>query len=118
MVQPALACYMAKKHLLDTMPPYQGGGDMIETVAFIKITYAKCRKNLKQVHQILPVSSVLHAAIKYLQTIGMENIFAHEQALLHYAEAQLVSYSRITHHWHSKTKSGRDFFCDGWHSSA
>jgi hypothetical protein len=46
-----------KKDLLDKMPPYQGGGDMIRTVTFAKTTYADCRTSLKRARPTSPAPS-------------------------------------------------------------
>lgn len=80
-----------KKALLDAMPPYQGGGDMIETVAFTKVTFAKSPQKFEAGTPDITGVIGLGAAINYLQHIGMENIYAHEQALLHYAEPRLLA---------------------------
>lgn len=78
-----------KKTWLDAMPPYQGGGGMIETVAFSHITYAKAPQKFEAGTPDIAGVVGLHAAIDYLQSIGMENIAAHEQTLLQHAEPAL-----------------------------
>lgn len=80
-----------KTALLDAMPPYQGGGDMIETVAFSQITFAKAPQKFEAGTPDIAGVIGLSAAIHYVQAIGMENIFAHEQALLRYAEPKLLA---------------------------
>ncbi len=80
-----------KKALLDAMPPYQGGGDMIETVAFSKVTFAKTPQKFEAGTPDIAGVIGLGAAIRYMQAIGMENIYAHEQSLLHYAEPKLLA---------------------------
>jgi cysteine desulfurase/selenocysteine lyase len=81
----------AKKALLDTMPPYQGGGGMIETVSFAKITYAKTPQKFEAGTPDMGGVVGLHVAIDYVQAIGMAAIFKHEQALLNYAEPKLLA---------------------------
>ena len=81
----------AKKHLLDAMPPYQGGGDMIETVAFDRITFAKSPKKFEAGTPDIAGVIGLKAAIIYLQHIGMQSVFDHEQELLTYAESGLLN---------------------------
>lgn len=75
----------AKKAWLDRLPPYQGGGDMIETVAFDKVTFAKGPQKFEAGTPDIAGVIGLSAAIHYLNEIGLANIFAHEQALLAYA---------------------------------
>lgn len=81
----------AKKHLLDAMPPYQGGGDMIETVAFDRITFAKSPQKFEAGTPDIAGVIGLKAAIIYLQHIGMQSVFDHEQELLTYAESGLLN---------------------------
>lgn len=80
-----------KKALLDAMPPYQGGGDMIETVSFAKVTYAKVPQKFEAGTPDIGGVIGLAAAINYVESIGMANIFAHEQELLAHATPQLLA---------------------------
>lgn len=84
-----------KKVLLDAMPPYQGGGDMIETVAFDNVTFAQVPHKFEAGTPDIAGVIGLRAAIDYVQTIGMNNIFSHEQALLAYAESALLAISGL-----------------------
>lgn len=79
-----------KKALLDAMPPYQGGGDMIETVSFSHVTYAKVPQKFEAGTPDIAGVIGLSAALRYVQSIEMENIFSHEQHLLRYAEPKLL----------------------------
>ncbi len=79
-----------KKELLSAMPPYQGGGDMIESVAFDAITYAKPPGRFEAGTPNIAGVIGLMAAIQYIDKIGMKNIYQHDQALLAYAEKRLV----------------------------
>ncbi|HEX4044564.1 MAG TPA: cysteine desulfurase [Gammaproteobacteria bacterium] len=83
----------AKQAMLDEMPPYHGGGGMIETVALEDhvqaVTYLCAPHKFEAGTPDIAGAVGLHAAIDYLQTIGMENISAHEQCMLHYAEKAL-----------------------------
>jgi cysteine desulfurase/selenocysteine lyase len=78
-----------KETLLDSMPPYQGGGDMILSVSFEKTTYNalpyKFEAGTPNIAGVLGLASALH----YVSNLGIENIAAHEQDLLHYATAKL-----------------------------
>jgi cysteine desulfurase / selenocysteine lyase len=80
-----------KKILLDKMPPYQGGGGMIETVSFNHVTYAKAPHKFEAGTPDIAGVVGLGAALDYINAIGMDAIFAHEQALLTYAEEKLNS---------------------------
>jgi cysteine desulfurase/selenocysteine lyase len=78
-----------KAALLDAMPPYQGGGDMIRSVTFEKTLYntLPCKFEAGTPHIAGAVG--LGAAIDYLETLGMEAIAEHEQELLSYGTAAL-----------------------------
>lgn len=80
----------AKSDLLDMMPPYQGGGDMIETVDFSHVTYAKAPQSFEAGTPNIAGVVGLSAAINYLEKIGMQAIFEHDQALRKYAEKKLA----------------------------
>lgn len=78
-----------KKELLEKMPPYQGGGDMIEEVAFDKTTYNRLPLKFEAGTPMIAQVIGLGAAIDYIQTIGLDRILDQEQALLVYATARL-----------------------------
>ncbi len=71
--------------LLDAMPPYQGGGEMIRRVTFERSDYAKppTRFEAGTPNIVGPVG--LAAAINYVEELGLDNIAAHEDDLLRYA---------------------------------
>jgi cysteine desulfurase / selenocysteine lyase len=79
----------AKERLLDLMPPYQGGGDMIRSVTFEKTTYEILPYKFEAGTPNVAGAIGLGAAVDYLQSIGLENISAHEQELLHYGSRTL-----------------------------
>lgn len=78
-----------KEELLNAMPPYQGGGDMIETVTFEKTTYNVLPMKFEAGTPMIAEVMGLGAAIDYLQKIGMDNIAKHEHELLVYATEKL-----------------------------
>ncbi|MZR30287.1 SufS family cysteine desulfurase [Sneathiella sp. DP05] len=78
-----------KADLLDAMPPFLGGGDMIERVTFAKTTYAKGHSKFEAGTPPIVQAIGLGAAINYVNEIGFEKIGAHEQMLLAYATEQL-----------------------------
>ncbi len=77
-----------KQALLEAMPPYQGGGDMIRTVSFEKSTYAGLPHKFEAGTPAIAEVIGLGAAINYLNGIGMDNIAAYEAELLDYATEQ------------------------------
>jgi cysteine desulfurase/selenocysteine lyase len=77
-----------KQALLEAMPPYQGGGDMIRTVTFEKTTYAGLPHKFEAGTPAIADVIGLGAAIDYLNVIGMDAIAAHEHELLVYATEQ------------------------------
>jgi cysteine desulfurase/selenocysteine lyase len=71
-----------KKALLESMPPYQGGGDMIESVSFEKTTYAQLPNKLEAGTPNIAGVIGLGEAIRYVEDIGLEDISAYETMLL------------------------------------
>ncbi len=78
-----------KEKLLDAMPPYQGGGDMILEVRFDGTTYNDLPYKFEAGTPNISGAIGLGAAVGYLQAVGMPAISAHEHELLQYMSAQL-----------------------------
>ena len=78
-----------KTDLLNTLPPYQGGGEMIATVSFEKTTYADLPHKFEAGTPNIAGGIAFGVAIDYIQSIGLNHIAAYEQELLHYATDQL-----------------------------
>ena len=78
-----------KKALLEAMPPYQGGGDMIRSVTFEKTTYNKLPYKFEAGTPDIAGVIGLGAALEYVGGLGIENIGAHEHDLLEYATAEV-----------------------------
>ena len=78
-----------KEELLNAMPPYQGGGDMIASVSFEKTTYAPLPAKFEAGTPAIAQASALAAAVEYVQSIGLDRIRAHEDELLAYATIRL-----------------------------
>jgi cysteine desulfurase / selenocysteine lyase len=78
-----------KKHLLESMPPYQGGGEMIKEVYFDNITYADLPYKFEAGTPNIADTVAFKAALDFTKGIGKENIRHHENELLHYATEQL-----------------------------
>ncbi|HXH16730.1 MAG TPA: cysteine desulfurase [Sphingomonas sp.] len=72
----------AKPELLDAMPPYQGGGSMIDKVSFARTTYAPPPGRFEAGTPHIVGALGLHAAIDYVESIGLDAIHAHETALV------------------------------------
>ncbi|HEX2530860.1 MAG TPA: cysteine desulfurase [Burkholderiaceae bacterium] len=79
-----------KTALLDAMPPYQGGGDMIRTVTFEKTEYNDLPYKFEAGTPNIAGAISLGVALDYVSSIGIDAIAAHERDLLEYA-TQLVS---------------------------
>ncbi len=78
-----------KADLLRSMPPYQGGGDMIRTVTFEKTEYADIPSRFEAGTPHISGAIGLAAAIDYVTDLGFDRIGAHEQAVLAYATERL-----------------------------
>ena len=78
-----------KEKLLDTMPPYHGGGEMIDVVTFEKTTYAdlpfKFEAGTPHISGIIGMG----AAIDYINSVGIDNVTLHENDLLEYGTGKL-----------------------------
>jgi cysteine desulfurase/selenocysteine lyase len=72
----------ARPELLDAMPPWQGGGSMIDRVTFAKTTYAPPPGRFEAGTPHIVGALGLHAAIDYVEAIGLDAIHAHETALV------------------------------------
>jgi cysteine desulfurase / selenocysteine lyase len=78
-----------KQHLLEQMPPYQGGGDMIQSVTFEKTTYNTLPYKFEAGTPNIAGIVGLGAAVEYIESIDREAARAHEDDLLEYATAQV-----------------------------
>lgn len=78
-----------KKHLLESMPPYQGGGEMIKEVTFEKTTYNELPFKFEAGTPNIADAIVLKSAIEFISRVGKSNIRKHEELLLEYATSKL-----------------------------
>jgi cysteine desulfurase/selenocysteine lyase len=85
-----------KEELLNTLPPYQGGGEMIDQVSFEKTTYAGLPHKFEAGTPNICGGIALGAAVDYLNEVGMDNIAAYEHELLVYGTEQLKKIDGIT----------------------
>lgn len=81
----------AKAHLLEAMPPYQGGGEMIVSVSFEKSTYAPIPHKFEAGTPHIAGAIGLGAAIDYVTATGLNRISNHEHALTTYATERLMA---------------------------
>ena len=79
-----------KRHWLDTMAPYQGGGEMIGNVTFERTTFAELPFKFEAGTPDFVGIAAFGTAIDYIRSIGIDNIAAHEHALLTEATRQLM----------------------------
>jgi len=79
----------AKKELLEAMPPYMGGGEMIEHVAVDKITYGPPPHRFEAGTPPIVQAIGLGAALDYMMQVGRESIAAHEADLIEYAQNRI-----------------------------
>ena len=79
-----------KVELLDAMPPYMGGGDMISKVTFEETTYNELPHKFEAGTPDIAGAIGLGAAIEYVTKIGIDNIKDHENSLLEYATQQIA----------------------------
>ncbi len=85
----------ARERLLETMPPYQGGGDMILEVSFEGTTYNDLPYKFEAGTPNIAGVIGLGAAVDYLQSVGLANIAEHEQQLLDYMTRRLTEIDGI-----------------------
>lgn len=78
-----------KENLLEKLPPYQGGGDMIKTVSFEKTEYADLPLKFEAGTANYVGAVSIAEAIKYLINIGLEEVEKHEKEILNYANKKL-----------------------------
>ena len=78
-----------KERLLEQLPPYQGGGEMIANVTFEKTTYNDLPFKFEAGTPDYVGSTALGEAIRYIEKIGLDNIYNYEENLLRYATEKL-----------------------------
>lgn len=105
-----------KEKWLNKLPPYQGGGDMIETVTLEKTTYNKLPFKFEAGTTNYVGAHALGVALQYLLNIGIENIQNHEAELMQYATEKLQQIPHVTIIGNAPEKAGAiSFEVDGAH---
>jgi cysteine desulfurase/selenocysteine lyase len=84
-----------RQELLDAMPPYQGGGEMILSVEYQKTEFKKAPHRFEAGTPDISGPFGLHAAMDYLDAIGRENIWKHDQELAAYACEKLAALKNV-----------------------
>lgn len=91
--------------LLNAMPPYQGGGDMIASVSFEKTTFKAAPHRFEAGTPAIVEAIGLGAAVDYVSALGLDNIGAHESGLLAYATERLSRIDGLEIHGRAKDKA-------------
>ena len=106
----------AKKQHLDAMQPYQGGGDMIESVHTDGVTYGKPPHKFEAGTPPIVQAIGLGAALNYMMQVGRDRIAVHEAELKTYAHKRLGELNWLKIHGHAKDKGAIvSFTIDGLH---
>lgn len=95
----------AKEQLLNQMPPYEGGGDMIKSVSFEKTVYNDLPFKFEAGTPNIAGCIALGTAIKYVQDLGLKNIMKYEAELFKYATKKLKAIDGLKIYGTSKNKS-------------
>lgn len=105
-----------KKELLEKMPPYMGGGEMIKEVTFAKTTYNELPYKFEAGTPNIADVIALNEAISFINELGKENIAAHEAELLAYTTEKLSNIPHLKLIGTAKNKVGvQSFIVDGIH---
>ena len=105
-----------KREILETMPPYQGGGDMIASVTFEETKYNSVPHKFEAGTPNVAGAIGFGAAIDYVEAVGLSAIAAHENDLVEYTTEQLLSIPGIRIIGTAKNKAGIvSFVMDGVH---
>ena len=95
-----------KRDLLEAMPPFMGGGDMIRTVGLRESTWNDLPWKFEAGTPAIAEAIGLGAAVDYLNELGMENVHRHEQEITAYAMAQLQAIPGLTIYGPAATQRG------------
>jgi len=105
-----------KEHLLDSMPPYQGGGDMIRSVTFEKTLYRKPPYKFEAGTPNISGAIGLGAAVDFIESIGINKIVEHERELIAHGTRMLRTIEGLRILGNSKEKAGSlSFLMEGIH---
>jgi cysteine desulfurase/selenocysteine lyase len=96
----------ARAELLERMPPFLGGGDMISSVSFERSTWARVPHKFEAGTPAIVEAIGLSAAIRYVQAIGYDTIAAHEASLTDHAIARLSAIEGLRVIGHAQDRGG------------
>ena len=85
----------AREEILDGMPPWQGGGAMIDRVTFEKTTYAPPPQRFEAGTPMITEAIALHAAIEYIDDMGVDQAYDHERQLARTLREALSAHNSI-----------------------
>lgn len=95
-----------KQHILEDLPPFHGGGEMIATCSFDGTTYAALPFKYEAGTPNVGGNIALGAAVDFIQRVGQKNIQNHENALLEYAQRQLLELEGIKIYGEKANRTG------------
>ncbi len=111
-----LGVLYGKKDILNSMPPYLGGGEMIKDVSFEKTTYNDLPYKFEAGTPNIGDTIAMRAGLDYVNEVGRDNIAKHEQELLKYGEERLKEVEGLTIVGRAKEKIGViSFIIEGVH---
>jgi cysteine desulfurase/selenocysteine lyase len=97
-----IGVFYGKKEVLEKMPPFMGGGEMIKEVAYSQ-SQGQCNISWNELPWKFEAGTPniggaigLGAAVKYLEELGMDNVLSHEKELTKYAVERMKEYSKVT----------------------
>lgn len=105
----------ARKEILDAMPPWHGGGAMIDRVTLEKTTFAPAPQRFEAGTPAIVEAIALHAAIDYVEAAGLEAVHAHEAALVASTRTELRRLNDITLFGPDDSAGIVSFMMDGVH---
>lgn len=105
----------ARAEILDAMPPWQGGGSMIDRVTFEKTTYAPAPQRFEAGTPAIAEAIALHAAIDYVEAVGLEAIHAHEADLVRQLRSELSRINSVRLFGPEESAGIVSFALDGIH---
>ena len=110
-----IGCLWGRSELLQALPPWQGGGSMIDRVTFAKTTYLDAPMRFEAGTPHIVGAIGLHAAIDWVESLGLEAIHAHECALVAEARAALSAIGGVTVYGPDDSAGIVSFNVDGVH---
>ena len=111
-----IGCLWGRAELLDAMPPWQGGGAMIENVTFERTTYAPPPQRFEAGTPHIVGAIGLHAAVNWVEQLSLDAIHAHECALVAECRAALSAIAGVTLYGPEDSAGIVSFNVDGVHA--